>query len=451
MPDLAEWHAVLVPFAVQLAAFAALLGLLWQRRRGVVPLFEIGLVYTSLVTVYGTYPLVRFILIGPWQIALTDSRLAAPTPTVEEIAGVAWVYASHLLAFVVTYMVARGRLALARAPIRPPGNAAFTAAVVIYLVIQGFWIFLGLFYDTSASTYQETYLVSSRLPLVLAQLMNHLNGIKYPLSLVILAWLYTRHPMSRRIIVGWILTLALLSVVRLGSRTELALLVMSAAMMYHLLVRPISFRAGALGAVTGLFLFLMFGLVRASWPLPPDASFNPMLYASEFDVLFATVIDLARASAHNTLGAVPPALYFVDLVALVPQQLVPFEKVEAATWYVSTFHPEYAAQGGGFAFGTMAEAVLTGGIASSVARGAALGLCFAGVHRFYTAHSDRFWVLVFYVWATTLSYQAFRGTTFLLLVLFVYRFLPTVIGVNLISGLIERAARYRRGTVQDRP
>ena len=53
-------------------------------------------------------------------------------------------------------------------------------------------------------------------------------------------------------------------------------------------------------------------------------------------------------------------------------------------------------------------------------------------------------MLVFYVWATTLSYQAFRGTTFILLVLFVFRFLPVVIGVKLLAAALRRAALRTR-------
>ena len=51
-------------------------------------------------------------------------------------------------------------------------------------------------------------------------------------------------------------------------------------------------------------------------------------------------MELARAKADGTLGVVPTALYFADLAALLPQQLAPFEKVEPAAWYVSTFYPE---------------------------------------------------------------------------------------------------------------
>lgn len=130
-----------------------------------------------------------------------------------------------------------------------------------------------------------------------------------------------------------------------------------------------------------------------------------------------------------------------DVAALVPQQLAPFTKFDRADWYVNRFFPEYAAMGGGLAFGTIAEVVLTGGWISAALRGLALGFLLAALHRFYTRHAHRFWVFVFYVWVTTLSYQVFRNSTFALLVLIVYRFVPALLLVNIVASGIRRAVR----------
>ena len=66
------------------------------------------------------------------------------------------------------------------------------------------------------------------------------------------------------------------------------------------------------------------------------------------------------------------------------------------------------------------------------------------IHRFYVRRSDSYWALVFYLWATTLSYQAFRGTTFVLLVLFMFRFLPVMVGVKLLATGLNRGVRLAR-------
>ena len=75
----------------------------------------------------------------------------------------------------------------------------------------------------------------------------------------ILIGLFARYPASRRVIIGWVAIIALITFTRLGNRTELALFVMSAAMLYHLQVRPISPHAVATGVAVGVTLFI-------AWP-----------------------------------------------------------------------------------------------------------------------------------------------------------------------------------------
>jgi oligosaccharide repeat unit polymerase len=349
---------------------------------------------------------------------------------------------------VALYLVVRDRLPLVQRPLRVPSLAVFVAVGTLYVIVQGFSIFVGLFYDTSASNYLETYLVQRRLPLLLAQAFNHLNGMKSALAIVLLASLFSRYPRTRSIIVWWIVVTALITVTRLGSRTELVLLVLTSAMMYQLVVRPLSLRFVVATAGVGLAGFIALGLRRHA--LLPDSSFNPFAYASEFEVLMANAVDLAWKQSTGSLGILPEGFHLADLTGLVPQQLAPFQKVDPADWYVSTFYPTYAAQGGGLAFGTIAEAVLSGGWLSACARGAALGFCFAKIHRFYASHSSNYWVLAAYVWLTSLSYQAFRNRTFVLLLLFVYRFLPVMIAVKVLVTILNRAARQVRITLPGR-
>jgi oligosaccharide repeat unit polymerase len=267
--------------------------------------------------------------------------------------------------------------------------------------------------------------------------------MKHSLAIVLLAALFSRYPRTRPIIVWWIVVTALITVTRLGSRTELVLLILASAMMYQLVVKPLSLRFVLAVACGGLTGFIALGVLRHS--LLPDSSFNPFAYASEFEVLMANALDLAQKQSTGSLGILPEGFHLADLTGLVPQQLAPFQKVDPAQWYVTTFYPAYAAQGGGLAFGTIAEAVLNGGWLGAAARGAALAFCFAKIHRFYAHHSTNYWVLAAYVWLASLSYQAFRNRTFVLLLLFVYRFLPAMIGVKILVTILNRAAHHVRG------
>jgi oligosaccharide repeat unit polymerase len=427
---------VTVPLAVGLLASTTFFWALWRRGHGGVPWFEIGSVYVTVVTLYMAFPLIGYVTLGGTYTPFNDDRLINLAPGPQEVGRVAWLYVCHLLGFVLAYLAVRGRLPKIRPRPRPPSVHTVVAIIVVYLLIEGFVIALGLSYNMAANSYLESYLVAKRLPLVLAQLLNHLEGMKYPLSLAILTVLFLSYRTSRPLIVLWFGLTTSLALVRMGSRTEVVLLAISATAMYHVLVRPLSLKFIVGASATGLVGFLVFGALRSGHIIA-----NPFASASEFESLFGNAVHLARIG--RTIDHVPGVLYFTDLAALVPQQLVPFYKIDPATWYVTRFFPVYAAEGGGLAFGTVAEAILTGGAISALARGAVLGLCFAMIHRACLHRSGSFWVFVFYIWITTLCYQPFRNTTLSLAVLIGYRFLPAVVAVTLLAAFFAAVAHGR--------
>ncbi len=429
---------VTVPLAVGLLTTGAFLLVLWRRRDGTIPWFEIGAVYVAVMALYMSYPLIGFVALNQTYTPLNDARLYMMQPEADVMGRIGWLYVCHMLAFAGTYLLVRGRLPAERGYLNRPPLSIVVAVVSVYLSIEAFTMFVGLFYNTSFDTYLESYLVARRLPILVAQLFNHLNGMKYVLSLMLLATLFSRYPSSRWLIAGWLVAVATITMSRLGSRTEFVLLAISATMMYDTLVRPIRPRLVVTVAACGLIGFVGFGAVRNGISLTAGgAPINPFSYATEFESLFANAVHLDRV--RPTIEKLPPAFYLADFAALIPQQVAPFTKIDRADWYVNKFFPEYAQAGGGLAFGTISEAVLTGGWLSALAAGAALGFCFAKIHRFHVRHAGNFWVFVFYVWVTTLSYQSFRSGTFALLVLFLYRFVFAMISVNLLAAVLRPA------------
>jgi len=443
---------VTVPLAAGLLVSGGFLWILWRRRRGSVPWFELGAVYAAVVTLYMAYPLAGFLALGGRYTPWNDARLAMMEPRADEIGRIGWLYVCHLAAFAGMYLAVRGRLPRQAPTPGRPRSSLFISVAVVYLSIAAFELFLGLFYQTSADTYLGTYLAARQLPLLFAQLSNHLNGIKYVLALMLMAALFTRYPASRSVIAIWLLLVGVTTIVKLGSRTELVLLILSATMIYDAVVRPIRPRVVVAVAAIGLSGFVAFGALRNGINSGADRTpLNPFAYATEFESLFANALHLAYV--RPTVGELPVAFYLADLAAIVPQQFAPFTKIDRADWYVNRFFPAYASVGGGLAFGTISESVLMGGWLSALAAGAALGFCFAKIHRLYVRHSDRFWVFVLYVWVTTLSYQSFRNSTFYLLVLFTYRFVPAVILVTLVAMALRPATdparrAHRRGAVE---
>lgn len=427
---------VTVPLGAGLLVFSAFFWVLWRKGGGLIPWFEIGSVYLTVVVLYMAFPLVGFVMLRGMYTPLSDSRLINLAPDPHEMGTVAWLYVCHLLGFASVYLAVRGRLPIVRWQPQPPSVLTVLALVSAYLLIIGFEIGLGLFYNTAAGSYAESYLVGQRLPLVMTQLLEHVRGMKYPLSLAIMAVLFTSYRASRPVIIAWLVLATLLGLARMGSRTEVVLLLLSATAMYHTRVAPLPARFVVGIAAAGLLGFLAFGILRSG-----NIVANPFSGTTEFEVLFANAIHLARIS--RTVHDIPAALYWADLARLVPQQLVPFDKIDPAAWYVARFFPEYAASGGGLAFGTITEAVLTGGAVSALARGAALGLCFATIHCVCLRQAHSFWAFVFYIWIMSLCYQSFRNTTFSLAVLIGYRFLPAVVAVTVLTALLAAVTRVR--------
>lgn len=439
--------AVAAPLIATLACTLLLILLLARRRRGDVLWFEIGLVYASVVTIYAVYPLAGFLALGQRYTPYSDLRLQQIAPDAALMGRIGWLYAIHLLAFVVCYVTVRGRLPLRVARPVSPRVSVGLAALAFYLAISGFTIVLGWFYDTSAASYLESYLVARRLPLLVAQIAGHLNGAQYPLAIALLVLLFSRYPRSRPILIAWIIGTGVVTALRLGNRTEFALFAFALAISYHALVRRISVRLISVGALAGLAGFVAFGILRAGAAGVSGHAWYavPFAMSSEFEVLFANALHLDHVLASRADLRLPDLFYLGDLLALVPQQIAPFTKFDPSAWYVNTFFPEYAAAGGGLAFGLVAESLLTGGWASAAGRGTVLGLLFAAVHRLYIHRGERFWVFVFYVWLTTSSYQAFRASTLYLLVPFVYRFLLVMAAVKLTAAMLDLASRDSRG------
>jgi hypothetical protein len=435
---------VRAPVLAVLAGAGLFVCLMARRRAGGFPACEIGVVYIAVVSLYALYPLIGFAANGFQFTPFSDERLYMRAPSPAEVGALGWWYAAHLSAFGAAYLLVSGR-APVRVPSRPPERATVSVAVCAYVAITLFFLFLGSFFDLTARTYAASYLVFRQLPLPLAQLANHLGGARFTLELVVLTALFAQYRRWRWLIAAWLALMTLAAFARLGARTEVVLAWTSAGMLYHHLVRPLALRQVVTAGAAGIVLFTVLGFLRVGWsPTLVEAGLDLFRRSSEFEIILGNALDLTYRTANGEVPALPPAFYLTDLLALVPQQLLSLEKVAPAVWYVNTFYPIYAAQGGGLAFGTIAESVVGGGWIDTIGRGAALGLALGLLHRYCARGRAGFWAFVGYLWATALVYQSFRNTTFSLVGLWFYRFLPVAAGVVVMAGVV-RAVQQGHG------
>jgi len=434
--------AVLLPFLTCLVIAAVSFGLLWKRRGDTGAFCEVGALYIAVVALYTLLPLFGYMAIGMRYAPSNDGRLYVLQPSPAQVARVGWYCTVHLIAFAVTYFLVRGRLPRRPPRFEPPDRNTLIVLVCFYVGVQVFFALLSRVYGLTAENYGETYLVRTRLPLPLMQLANHLGGARLTIEIAILAALFGDYPRYRILIFAWLAFQTVAALVAMGSRTELVLAFMSSGMLYHYLVRPIPI--GRLASAGGFVLgaFVLLGLLRAGiFQRGLPSTFNLFSYASEFEVIFGNAVHLESLRRAGGLPVLPWSFYLSDVVALIPQQFAPFTKVVPSIWYVTTFFPDYAAVGGGMAFGTIPESIVGWGWIDLVFRGAVLGILLGLLHRATVLHRRGFWIFVLYVWTSVQIYHSFRNTTFTLFPLFVFRFLPVALACTVVAELVRCAVR----------
>jgi hypothetical protein len=434
---------LLLPIGAVVASGGIFLKLLKRGQSGI-PYFEIGAIYAAVVSLYALYPLIGFVVNGLTYSIYNDDRLVQANPSTTEIATVGWYYVIHLVAFMIAYVLTRRSESKQVTDWEPPKMRTLSAAVIVFAGINVFFLILDEQFSLSSGTYFESYLAFNQLPVVIAQVATLLDGVRFTVELVILAAMFFDYKKYRLLIFGWLGLIVVLTFTRLGNRTEMVLLLLSAAILYHTLVRHFSMKAIALASVGGLMTFLVLGFLREGWLFSGGgAGYNPFAYSGEFETIFGNAFDLSHRAAVGGLSTPDLNFYFSDLLIVVPHQFVPFDKVLPADWYVSTYYPMYAAKGGGLAFGTIAESMIGAGVPDLILRGGALGFILAWIHR-YASRKSSFWMLIFYVWLDTQVYQSFRNTTFIAFYLFLYKFIWIVMIVKGLSSLLSGAqSRFR--------
>lgn len=434
--------AVLAPVVV-LTAVVTALWLMLLGRGNSAPFFETGGFLATVVLVYGLYPAIGFLVIGGHYTSDTDFRLQYYPPTPQQFGSILWWYAAFAGAFGAAYLVARGRGPIAVSTRRPP-RAILPVAVLLFAAIKLSTAGISVAFGLSSGGYIDEYRAIAALPMVLRQLFVHVQGMVPAIFIVILVALFANFSRNRM----WIATVLgaeFLGVLRhLGARTELFILLLSAAMLYHLCVRRLPLAWLVAGGTLALGLFIYLGYERArSQTYEGFSAVSMFSSANEFDAIFANAHDLKYVQGATGAFRGSPSLWAADFVALIPQQLLPFAKTNGALWYLSEFYPIQGSLGQGFAFGAVPEAIVGYGIPQLMFSAAILGLTFGMLHRFINHGRAGFFSVAAYVWLTVNSYQCFRNTTFSLLLLFVYHFVAPLLAIVVIASLVTRV---RRGT-----
>lgn len=426
-----------------LALFAVFCAALRSRAGASFSPFDLGIVFAAGIVAYSALPLFVFALTGFPETRLddfADARLLIIRVTEEDVVHVGLLYASLLLSFCAAYYVtSSGR------PIQPPSRSGnWTPTVVLVAVTYAFMASLPALARTvfgipEPESYFGSYTQFLELPIVVQQVLHRSTGIAAGLKiLLVLLLMHAFRERSLGLISVWIMLELALLVVQSGARTPLFMLLFAALLGYHLLLRPISTRVAAASAAVALSLFLMLGAARDLLFAEAGGGGAAFLTQNEFVTVFVNALDLVWLSEEGRIVDYGERFMFGDLLRLIPQQLLWFEKIDPAKWYVSTFYKEYAEIGGGLAFGIVAESILGFGPMDLIGRGLMVGVALGTAQAWLTGRPS-IWKVACYVWLLANCYQSIRNTAFVPAALFLYDFVPV-----LVLGWILHAWSARR-------
>jgi hypothetical protein len=411
------------------------------RARGVAQLspVEIGVVFPAIVLVYALVPLAGFILSEFTFEANLDSRSHSLSLRSEDVLQVAVLHLLFLFGFCLVYALYRprrrgfspgdvvctdGRLPAVLA------LAAVGSAVAPLLIKRA----LGV---EAAEEYIGTYIEMAGQPLWIQQVYGVISatGIAMLIAALVTAFTFRRRLvlMGAAIVVG----LTYFAIASGGSRTLAMATLLSLIVSYGLVVRSISIgRAALLGGLM-ISVFVLAQFLRDFAAGEEVTTLAALLLNNEFSTVFLNGLDMDQQGEWLAREGILPNLYSVDIGRLVPQQLLPFEKVDPNKWYVTTLYPEYAEKGGGLAFGAIAEAAAGFGPPEALIRGMLLGFLFVFVQAVVSRPRFRtLMTLIAYVWIVVFCYQSFRDTTFSLVGRFVYNALPALLLVWVIQRVL---------------
>lgn len=400
------------------------------RLEGGFPLFEIGLFLIGMTFLYSFYPLFSFAASGfEWGI-LSDNRLRATRATASELAHFSVHHLIYLVFLASAYATFRSRTSIAEST--KPLNVNAGEAVIVLILSVIIEVFA-----TALIPYGED---RASLPHFVWQVANALGSVKFIFTLYLAAFAFSNWKFS------WIRTIAILYICyevlmllsgRAG-RTWLFLHLMSFAMLYHRLVKPIIFSKAVWLAIMALIIFILGGFFRHGSMLQEITSVLFFFQGSnEFTAVFGTSYDLYNRKEMLGTLVVPWQVYFDDIFYLIPSQFLPFEKLSLSQWYLKVI--DQYGRGVGFMFGVISQGVVGGGWFELAVRGAVTGAVFAGLHSWYLARTHSFWALVAYVFLAIKSYYIFRASTSYIVYFIIYHLIPAYLFVRIIVIVVVQS------------
>ncbi|MGD0887398.1 MAG: hypothetical protein ABSA46_21355 [Thermodesulfovibrionales bacterium] len=429
---------------------------LWARDKKI-PFFDAGMFCALATLVYTVYPLLNYWADGLQFGVLSDNRLQQYRISPEELGFFHLRHVLYLFSFVVVYSQFRGRGTIEAGNVRNPDSYARIVIVSSFLLLTGYFFLLqlvtGFNYNTSyePEAFANNVAFFSRMPLFLSQISYKLGGILFFFKLALLFIVVSRCRQRRWLIIllVWVTAEIIQAVYIKGARTSLVLFPMATALLYHRLIKPLSFKFLIISGTLLLTLFNVLGLYRSYFDISDmrvDLSRSEAGIFSgtnEFQSLLGTEYNVLQLKEGGV--DLPWYLYINDFITILPpQQLMSFEKVSASEWYLRQIG--LSKTGIGFMWGVISQSIIGLDWFELPLRGAILGYILARFHRWYLKRQSGFMETLLYIFLCLKVYYTFRDTTFSLLSNFVWEVIPFYLIMrfsNVLESRFSRGSRYR--------
>jgi len=410
-PDL-RWPLVQSGLAVVI--LGAYLALRYSRPRDTVDYFDIGTLFVGIAFLYTFIPLANFVRLDGIYSHEGDSRMSSLQPGPDLVSRVGWHYLLFMTAFAAAYLFSQRRFDDSKSPQPSPPRGDFLFwMLALYGACQIAVVTIRARYGLVADSYLESYRVFRDVPVFLQQSVAWITGFCRIVEIGILGYFFSRYERYRVAAWAWLGVIAMATFLRLHARTDLMICVGSSVFLYHVFVKRVSpARLAAVGLVA-IMMFQALGVLRALGGNMEDLGTQELVsQGSEFESVFGNSIHVLTIRDSGQMLLPRLTWYLNEAAILIPQQILPFEKIDPSMWYVRTFFPRYEALGGGYAWGAIAQSIVGFGIAEAAARGAVLALVLAAVNRFLRRRWDRFEFVIVYAWLMGTVYLSMRNVTF---------------------------------------
>lgn len=402
-------------------------------RTGVCRPVDLGVAFIWVVFLYAFLPVAGIVLAANGLGELPDQRLQGVLPEPDAVVAVAASYTAFMLAFALAYMSLRTWPALQPSGLRPSTNGDLRLALGVVILIKGSLALLTpMFGAGPASDYISTYLTFRGQPLLVQQVAGVLVSLDFAAT-VLLVVTAVAHSRKARLAAGALVVAQIAFAVLMAGSRSYAFLCAFAFIVAKSIYEPrLRFSRLALYGVMGVAAFLVAGLLRGGLDEGESVVGLRLLQDGEFMSVFINSLDLRDRLTDSDLTALHPSIYFVDILRIIPQQIVGSIKVDPASYYVNTFHPGYGDAGGGLAFGSVAEATIGFGWPEAFFRGGLLGCLYAFLANRCFGKTLTVLRVFVYVWFVVISYQAVRDTTFSVVPRFLMHVVPLLLLVKMI-------------------